>query len=459
MSLHEGRIRMRTWGALLVVGTLLGGIAIPAVQAATPAPTITSFSPTAGPVGTEVTIIGTNFVDVTGVRFKNTAAAFTVDSSTHVRATVPTGAMSGPISVTTPAGTATSSTWFTVTAPGAPTITSFSPTSGPVGTEVTITGTNFTGATSVKFKNKWATFTVDSSTRITATVPSRAMSGPISVTTPDGTATSSEWFTVTVPGAPTITSFSPTSGPVGTVVTITGTNFTGATSVKFKRTSASFTVDSSTRIRATVPSGATTGPISVTTPDGTATSSADFTVTTLAPTITSFSPISGPIGTLVTIIGTNFVNVTGVKFDGTPASFTVNSSTRITAKVLAGSTTGPISVTTLKGTATSPKDFTVTPVIHDRSVSLNLRRHLVARGQVSAPDGTAACYQAVTVKVQRRVSGLWRTVEKTVTGTDGIYRTRLPDRIGKYRARAPRFALANGEVCGRATSPVAFHFH
>jgi len=208
-----------------------------------------------------------------------------------------------------------------------------------------------------------------------------------------------------------------------------------------------------------VPTGATTGPISVTNPNGTGTSSTDFTVETLAPTITSFSPSSGPVGTLVTIIGTNFVDVTGVKFNGTPASFTVNSSTQITAKVLAGSTTGPISVTTLNGTATSSKDFTVTPIVHDRSVSLRLRRHLVARGQVSVPDGTAACYQEVTVKVQRRISGLWRTIAETLTGDDGTYRTRIPDRVGKYRARAPRFALDNGEVCGRATSPVAFHFH
>jgi uncharacterized protein (TIGR03437 family) len=79
--------------------------------------------------------------------------------------------------------------------------------------------------------------------------------------------------------APTVSSFTPTSGAVGSSVTITGANFTGATAVRFNGAAASFTVNSSTQITATVPSSATTGPISVTNPVGTGTSSAFFTVT------------------------------------------------------------------------------------------------------------------------------------------------------------------------------------
>jgi len=184
-------------------------------------------------------------------------------------------------------GTTSSTSWRTwifgvtpgVNAPPAPpTITSFSPTSGPVGTNVTITGTNFTGTTGVKFAGTSASFTVASDTTLTAGVPSGALTGTISVTAPGGTATSANTFTVTPP-APTISSFTPASGPVGTKVTITGTNFAGTTRVTFGGTSATFTVVSSTSLTATVPTGARNGSIGVTTPGGTATSSRSFRVT------------------------------------------------------------------------------------------------------------------------------------------------------------------------------------
>ena len=95
-------------------------------------------------------------------------------------------------------------------------------------------------------------------------------------TTPAGTATSAAAFTVVL--APTITSFSPPSGAVGALVTITGANFTGATRVTFNGKSASYTVVSPMQITARVPSGAKTGPLSVATPGGTTTSASSFAV-------------------------------------------------------------------------------------------------------------------------------------------------------------------------------------
>jgi hypothetical protein len=242
-------------------------------------PTVTSFTPTSGPVGTNVSITGTNFTGATAVTFNGTNSSYTVNSDTSINATVPSGATTGPIAVTNSSGTGQSSSSFTVTGGGGgnpPTITSFSPTSGTVGTNVIVTGTNFTGATTVKFNGTASTsFTINSDTSITARVPTGATTGPISVTTPNGTGTSSSNFTVTsIPPRPTITGFTPTSGFPGTKVTITGTNFTGATSVKLGSVSAAFTVQSSTTIIATVP----VEPFlsyykwSVTTPGGTGTS-------------------------------------------------------------------------------------------------------------------------------------------------------------------------------------------
>ncbi len=120
--------------------------------------------------------------------------------------------------------------------PAGPTISSFNPTSGSVGTLVTVNGSSFTGATSLKFNGTSATvWIVDSNTKIRSLVPGGATTGPISVTKGGQTGTSSTNFTVNGGGggAISVSGFTPTSGPVGTIVTINGSGFTGATSVKF----------------------------------------------------------------------------------------------------------------------------------------------------------------------------------------------------------------------------------
>lgn len=209
---------------------------------------------------------------------------------------------------------------------GTPTITSFSPASGPIGTLVTITGTNLTGAFVVTFNHgSSVTPTVQSSTQITATVPSDGTTGVVGLTTPSGTVFSSNSFTVTAAGAPTISSFSPTIGPVGTTVTVNGTGFTSATIASVNSgTTVPVTVISDTQLTFVVPNGATSGVVKVTSPSGTATSSGTFTIGAGGPTITSFSPTSGPPGTTgIVITGTNFDGATQVLFNGVPASFTI----------------------------------------------------------------------------------------------------------------------------------------
>ena len=266
--------------------------------------------------------------------------------------------------------------------------------------------------------------------------------------------------------APTVSSFNPTSGPIGTSVQISGAGFQDgsvATAVTFNGTAATtFTVDSNVQITAAVPAGATDGPIAVTDSEGTGTSATTFDVTpSPMPTITSFNPTSGPVGTSVAITGTGFTGASGVTFGGTAVvTFTVNSNTQITATVPAGATTGPVAVTTPGGTAVSAASFTVEgggPMTHGRSVSLDLRRHLVARGRVSS--GFDACGSNVTVKIQRRGAGRWRTVGTDTTDADGRYREAIPDRIGRYRALAPRFAPDADNVCVRDVSPRVRHRH
>ncbi len=165
---------------------------------------------------------------------------------------------------------------------------------------------------------------------------------------------------VTPTRMPTITGLNPANGLVGATVLINGTGFTGATAVKFGTTNAAtFTVVSATQIRVIVPAGATTGKVSVTTPGGTATSPTNFTLA-LPPTITSIAPVSGSPGTQVTIIGTNFVGFTAVKFGAVAQPFFfLRSPTIMTANVPLNATTGKISVVAAGGTAISSAIFTV----------------------------------------------------------------------------------------------------
>jgi uncharacterized repeat protein (TIGR03803 family) len=226
-----------------------------------------------GKDGTTAEILGQGFTGTTAVSFNGVAAKFDNVSDTYMTADVPTGALTGPVTVTTFSSTLSSDRNFLVT----PQITTFTPTSGVVGTSVTIAGVSLTQTTAVTIGTKAASFTVDSDTQITATVPVGAKTGEaITITTAGGTASSTDKFVV----EPLIKSFTPTSGPAGTSVTITGNSFTGTTKVTFGGVAAtSYKAKSDTTVDALVPTGAVTGTIAVTTPGGPGTSTTKFTVT------------------------------------------------------------------------------------------------------------------------------------------------------------------------------------
>ncbi|WP_426667376.1 IPT/TIG domain-containing protein [Mucilaginibacter sp. McL0603] len=172
-----------------------------------------------------------------------------------------------------------------------------------------------------------------------------------------------------IPTVITINSISPTSGSADTIVTITGTNFSttiGNNIVKFNGVKAVVQSATLTTIKAVVPLGAGTGPVSV----GTATLAAvNGPVFTYIPpntpppaiTINSISPTSGGYNTVVTITGTNFSNVTSdniVKFNGMSAVVQSATPTSLKAVVPVGPGTGPVSVATTMSTVQTGPVFT-----------------------------------------------------------------------------------------------------
>ena len=147
------------------------------------------------------------------------------------------------------------------------------------------------------------------------------------------------------------------SGKEGTTAQILGQGFNHSTTVSFNGTPATIVAGIATALGVTVPAGATTGSVTVTTGSTTLTSNVPFRVT---PAILSFSPPSGPVGTVVTITGTGLLQTSEVAFGGKLATqFTVNSDTQITATVPTGAKTGKIAVETPGGIGESTTNFTV----------------------------------------------------------------------------------------------------
>ena len=301
----------------------------------------------------------------------------------------------------------------------APSITNLSPSAGPIAASVTISGSNFgntQGTSTVTFNGTMATsITSWSASSITAIVPSAATTGNVVVAV-TGTASNGVNFTV-IPNAfpgpisyaydelgrlvgavastgdavrysydavgniTSITryssaqvvlfSFTPESGVVGTQVTIYGSNFSpnaAQDTVSFNGTNATIVSASPTQLVVTVPTGTTTGPITVTAPLGSVTSSGSFTVLNSAPpTITSFTPTIALQGTTIALTGTNFdptpqndrlfMNVTPAPVAASPAPTT----TSMSAVIPTFTGSGHISLTTQGGTAVSTGDLFIPP--------------------------------------------------------------------------------------------------
>ncbi|WP_040626695.1 IPT/TIG domain-containing protein [Mucilaginibacter paludis] len=255
---------------------------------------IDSFTPTTGITGTTISINGTNFENITEVSFGGVPAkSFKVNNATNISAVIAAGA-SGNVTVKS-AKSRASKSGFTYIPP--PTITSISPIAAPVGATVTITGTGFTDVTRVLLDNYSWVYKVISPTQITATVGDIS-SGSITVTAAGGSVTMAGFHLL-----PTITSIDKTSGTFGTSITIYGNGLGEVNAVTLDGNPVRSFNRNAVGIYAIIGDGSA-GNFTVSTPYGSSTY-AGFTYYQTAK-IKSFSPTSGPIGTMVTIKGSNF---------------------------------------------------------------------------------------------------------------------------------------------------------
>ncbi len=292
-----------------------------------------------------------------------------------------------------------------------PSITNLSPTSGSLGTSVTISGANFgttQGTSTVTFNGVTATPTNWADTSITVPVPAGAATGPV-VVTARGSASNGVTFTVpttgTIAGTVTRTSdgaalngalvvalqagvvkasaTTPANGSYSMTSVLTGTYDVRASAVGYQtkiQTGITVTTNTTTTVNQNL-DAVTTGDInyvydevgrlvSVVSPTETVTYTYDSVGNLLSisrsnsnlPSITGFTPNSGAVGASVTIYGTAFSSTPGlntVNFNGVAATVVSASSTQIVTSVPAGATTGTISVNTPTGLATSSAPFTV----------------------------------------------------------------------------------------------------
>ena len=274
-----------------------------------PKPTLTGLVPASGPGGTQFQINGSGFGAAQGsstVTFHGLSAAVVSWSDTQIVATVPSTASTGQVVVTEGGVLSTPTMYFEVPAPQ---ITSISPTSGVVGTQVTINGSGFEstqgGSSYVTFFNgNTATIVSWSATQIVATVPSGASTGRVKVVVngiSDG-----QYFIFTTPN-PIISGLSPASGSAGAQVQINGSGFgaaQGSSTVTFHGVSATVVSWSGTQIVVTVPATASTGLVQVSVGGVVNTPNMYFSV--LPPRIDSLSPTSAGAGNAVTITGGYF---------------------------------------------------------------------------------------------------------------------------------------------------------
>ncbi len=309
---------------------------------------IDDFTPKIGTSGTVVTITGQNLGLASSVLFNGIAASgFTVLSTTQVQAVVPPKASTGNISIVLSAlnYTAQSVQPFSILQP--PTITTFTPTTGTFSVPVTITGTSFQTVTSVTVGGvPVAGFTIVSPTQITVTPAASeqgAVSGSIRVLNAVGSTTTSQQFSYIK--QPLIFSYSPTFATAGTVLIVTGANFSALTEVSLGGVRVTFATVSNSLVTVLVSTTANSGFLRITNPAGSVVALQQFNF--IAPEPASLTPIQRDSSILVKFYlatgGATTWRDTTNWLTATP----VNTWFGVAADTVGGSTSGNLRVTSV----------------------------------------------------------------------------------------------------------------
>jgi uncharacterized repeat protein (TIGR03803 family)/YD repeat-containing protein len=292
---------------------------------------LTDYTPKSAIVGAAITITGTGFSNPI-VSFNGTPATVSSSTDSSLTVAVPTGATSGPLTVTVGGETLTAGAFNVLTNPNTFSVADFMPKSAAIGDSFTVTGTGFTNPT-VTINGTPATVTASTATSITVTLPTGVTSGPVIVTV-GGQSQTVGTFTVATPVPSfTVADFTPKSAPVGSTVTISGTGFTNPT-VAFNGIAAAVTNITDTGITATVPVGAASGPLTVTVGNQTQEAGIFTVASAVAPLLTAYSLPVAQAGDSITITGNNFdisspeANI--VRVGGIRATVTAVTATQIT---------------------------------------------------------------------------------------------------------------------------------
>lgn len=336
-------------------------------------PAISGVSPTSGVAGASIVVSGTDFGTTQGastITVGGTAATVTSWSASSITITAPAGTGAAAVIVTTSVGASNSAT-FTYQA--APAIISIAPTSGPIGTAATITGTGFQstqGASTVTVGGASATVTAWASSSISITIPSGTGTATVVVTTAAGASNAASYTYTVSPSIPAISGISPTSGIVGASVTISGTDFgstQGSSTVTFGGTAASVTSWSAASVTVTAPAGTGSASVVLTTSAGASNAvSFTYTVAPTVPAIAGISPASGVSGAQVVVSGTGFGAIQGsssVTFGGVPASVIAWSDTSIAVVAPPGAGSAAVVVTTTSASNSAAFAYVVAPPV------------------------------------------------------------------------------------------------